>query len=76
MTPSTSFISHRKAMTMYQKIKEMADAAVKLQNKLFMESTLREISAACESAMTPEPEAVTLPVVDSMADKPKKGAKQ
>jgi hypothetical protein len=33
---------------MYQKIKEMADAAIKLQNKDKMDSTLREISAMCQ----------------------------
>jgi len=32
---------------MYQKIKELADAAVKLQNKIAMENTLKEISAMC-----------------------------
>ena len=34
---------------MYAKIKDMADAALKLQNKDVMDRTLRDISAMCES---------------------------
>ena len=37
---------------MYQKIKKLADAAIKLQNKDVMDSTLWEISAICEDQLT------------------------
>lgn len=39
---------------MYGKIKEMAEEALKLQNKNFMDETFKRIIAACESALAME----------------------
>lgn len=38
---------------MYQRIKQLADEAVALQNKLRMEAALREISAICDVEVIP-----------------------
>jgi hypothetical protein len=38
---------------MYTRIKELADSAVALQNKINMEAALRKISGICEMALNP-----------------------
>jgi hypothetical protein len=39
---------------MYEKIKQLADEAVVLQNKDRMDASLREISALCDQAAEPK----------------------
>lgn len=71
---------------MYERIKEIADAAVKLQNKTYMDTALREISAlaatggvwveqAAELASMKAQNAVGIPVVPLTATT-KKAAKK
>jgi hypothetical protein len=61
---------------MYQKIKELADAAVKLQNKIAMENTLKEIGSMCDKAIKAKEPVQENPKAGQKQEKPaKKDAK-
>lgn len=50
---------------MYQEIKQMAEEALKLQNKNFMDETLNKIVALCESALISEAIDATVTVTET-----------
>lgn len=52
---------------MYTKIKDMAEAAIALQNKIVMEQTLRDISAMCDEAVVIAPKLILAAIAKSIS---------